>query len=121
MTPELVIHCEALLELFDSDESVAVYIRPSSLSSYRYYVGDASHEGLGGATQYPDGTISVRRRTWSKSFTEGSSNLREAQNQFCYRFGRASMMDALCGLSLTTVVGLQCGERGSQQPSICSI
>ena len=81
VTPELVAHCEALLELFDSDEPVAVYIRPASSSSYRYYVGDASHEGLGGATQFPNGLVQGRRGIWLQSFAEGGSNLREAQNQ----------------------------------------
>ena len=70
ITPELLMHCEALLDLFNSDTPRAVYIRPASARSYRYYIGDTSREGLGGATQFPDG-----------DFVAGGSNLREAQNQ----------------------------------------
>jgi hypothetical protein len=81
ITSELLAHTEALLELFDAEEPIAVYIRPSSASKFRYYVGDASREGLGGATQFPDGTIKVRRGVWDAGFAQGGSNLREAQNQ----------------------------------------
>ena len=58
-----------------------MYIRPSSANKLRYYVGDASAEGFGGATQFPDGTIRGRRGVWSSEFAAGGSNLREAQNQ----------------------------------------
>lgn len=81
ITPELIAHCEALSDLFNAEEPHAVYIRPSSASKYRYYVGDASREGLGGATQFPDGRILGRRGVWDPKFAEGGSNLREAQNQ----------------------------------------
>jgi hypothetical protein len=81
ITPELIAHCEALAELFEAEEPRAVFLRPSSASKYRYYVGDASREGLGGATQYPDGRITGRRGVWDPVFAEGGSNLREAQNQ----------------------------------------
>lgn len=39
ITPELLMHCEALLDLFNSDTPRAVYIRPASARSYRYYIG----------------------------------------------------------------------------------
>jgi hypothetical protein len=81
ITPELITHCEALLSLFEHDVPTAIFIRPASSSAYRYYIGDASREGLGGATQYPDGTIRGRRGVWKADFAEGGSNLREAQNQ----------------------------------------
>ena len=81
VTPELLIHCEALLDWFDTEEPRTVFIRPASSSSFRYYIGDASREGLGGATQYPDGSIWGRRGLWHSTFAEGGSNLREAQNQ----------------------------------------
>jgi hypothetical protein len=81
ITPELLMHCEALLDLFDSDTPRAVYIRPASARSYQYYIGDASREGLGGATQFPDGTIKGRCGVWKAEFATGGSNLREAQNQ----------------------------------------
>jgi hypothetical protein len=81
ITPELITHCEALLDLFDHDVPTAVFIRPACSGAYRYYVGDASREGLGGATQFPDGTIRGRRGVWRADFAEGGSNLQEVQNQ----------------------------------------
>ena len=81
ITSELLDHCEALLELFDSELPRADFVRPASSTSYRYYVGDASREGLGGATQFPDLSIRGRRGVWEPSFADGGSNLREAQNQ----------------------------------------
>jgi hypothetical protein len=95
ITPELISHCEALLDLFDSDTPRTVFIRPASAHSYRYYVGDASREGLGGATQFPDGSIKGRRGVWNADFAEGGSNLREAQNQVNHliREIRAGMHD----------------------------
>jgi hypothetical protein len=81
ITSELLAHCEALIELFDGDLPREVFIRPASASQFRYYVGDASAEGLGGATQFPDGTIRGRRGVWDPKFAEGGSNLREATNQ----------------------------------------
>jgi hypothetical protein len=81
ITSELLDHCEALLELFDSELPRADFVRPASATSYRYYVGDASREGLGGATQFPDLSIRGRRGVWEPSFADGGSNLREAQNQ----------------------------------------
>ncbi len=61
ITTELIKHCEALLELFEGDLPRANFVRPASSKSYHYYIGDASQEGLGGATQYPDGSIRGRR------------------------------------------------------------
>jgi hypothetical protein len=81
ITDELVKHCEALSQLFDAEEPRTVYICPSSANKFRYYVGDASAEGFGGATQFPNGTIRGRRGVWSSEFAAGGSNLREAQNQ----------------------------------------
>ena len=80
ITPELVDHCKALLELFDSDRPREVFIRPASSSCYRYYVGDASREGLGGAMQFPDLKIHGRRGMWLADFVSGGSNLRKATN-----------------------------------------
>jgi hypothetical protein len=81
ITPELLAHCEALIELFDGDLPREVFIRPASSTQFRYYIGDASAEGLGGATQFPDGSIRGRRGVWDIKFAEGGSNLREATNQ----------------------------------------
>ena len=95
ITPELLCHCEALLELFEGDLPREIYIRPASSSQYRYYIGDASREGLGGATQFPDGSIKGRRGMWELDFAERGSNLREAANQVNHllREIRAGMHD----------------------------
>ena len=58
ITDELIKHCEALSQLFDTEEPRTLDIRPSSANKFRYYVGDASAEGFGGAT-------SSRRGVWS--------------------------------------------------------
>jgi hypothetical protein len=95
ITTELIKHCEALLELFEGDLPRANFVRPASSKSYHYYIGDASQEGLGGATQYPDGSIRGRRGVWEASFAEGGSNLREAQNHVSHLIQevRAGMHD----------------------------
>jgi hypothetical protein len=81
ITPELIDHCEALIQLFEGDTPREVFIRPASATQYRYYIGDASAEGFGGVTQFPDGTIRGRRGLWDAKFAEGGSNVREAINQ----------------------------------------
>jgi hypothetical protein len=81
VTGELVMHCEALADLFASETPRTVYIRPSNANKFRYYVGDASAEGFGGATQFPDGTIRGQKGASEQDFAEGGSNLGEAQNQ----------------------------------------
>ncbi len=58
-----------------------VPIHPTNKGKLRFFVGDASREGFGGATQYPDGVVSSREGLWDPKFTEGGSNLQEAQNQ----------------------------------------
>jgi hypothetical protein len=68
-------------ELFDMEEPQTVYIHPSIANKFRYYVGDASAEGFGGATQFPKGTIRNRQGVWSSEFAAGESILWEAQNQ----------------------------------------
>lgn len=57
ITSELVAHCEALADLFEAEEPMTVFLCPSSSNKFRYYIGDASREGLGRATQYPDDRI----------------------------------------------------------------
>jgi hypothetical protein len=57
ITSELLAHAEVLLEYFNTNEPRAVYIRPTLASKYRYYIGDASREGFGGATQFQDRSI----------------------------------------------------------------
>jgi len=63
------------------EEPQTVYIHPSIANKFRYYVGDASAEGFGGATQFPKGTIRNRQGVWSSEFAAGESILWEAQNQ----------------------------------------
>jgi hypothetical protein len=65
-----------------------------------YYVGDASREGLGGATQFPDGTIKGWRGVWDAGFAQGGSNLREAQNQVNHLLNkvRAGLHDGFCAV-----------------------
>jgi len=81
VTSELLLHCEALQMLFEGDNPLLVPLRPTDKGKLRFYVGDASREGFGGATQYPDGTLISREGLWEAGFAEGGSNLREAQNQ----------------------------------------
>ena len=81
VTPELLIHAHALLKLFCSEEPLTLPIRPSHRDKYRYFIGDASAEGLGSAFQYPDLTLHGREGLWEEKFAEGGSNLREAQCQ----------------------------------------
>jgi hypothetical protein len=80
-TPEQLMHVGALARLFKAEEPLAIHIRPSGSGKYRYYVGDASTEGWGGATQFPDGRIRGRWGAWESSFAQGGPSLCEAQNQ----------------------------------------
>jgi len=50
-------------------------IRPTDKRKLRYFVGDASREGFGGATQYPRGDLVTREGLWDSEFAEGGSNL----------------------------------------------
>ncbi len=56
-------------------------ICPTDIGKLCFFIGDASREGFGGATQFPDGKITSREGLWDQKFAEGGSNLREAQNQ----------------------------------------
>lgn len=80
ITNELVMHVGALLALFAAEEPLAIPIRPTDAGKIRYAIGDASAEGFGMATQYPDMTIEARDGLWEEEFSKGGSNLREAQN-----------------------------------------
>ena len=81
VTLELLLHAEALQELFGQEQPLMTPIRPTDKRKLRYYVGDASREGFGGATQYPRGDLVTREGLWDSEFAEGGSNLWEAQNQ----------------------------------------
>jgi len=50
VTSELLLHCEALQTLFEGENPLLVPLRPTDKGKLRFYVGDASHEGFGGAT-----------------------------------------------------------------------
>ena len=81
VTPELLDHARALLRLFHSDEPLALPIRPSHRNKIRYFIGDASAEGLGSATFNPAQGLVGREGLWEESFAARGSNLREAQCQ----------------------------------------
>ena len=81
VTSELLAHTEALQVLFQGEHPIMVPIRPTDKYKLRFFVGDASREGFGGSTQYPDRLVSSREGLWDPEFSEGGSNLREAQNQ----------------------------------------
>ena len=59
MTSELRLHVEALQTLFAGEQPLMIPIRPTDRGKLRFYCGDASREGFGGVTQYPDGTLSM--------------------------------------------------------------
>ena len=80
ITPEMRLHIEALRTLFAADAPHAVPIRPTDVGKIRYVIGDASAEGFGAGTQYPDLVFEGRDGLWKTEFAEGGSNLREAQN-----------------------------------------
>ena len=86
MTSELRLHVEALQTLFAGEQPLMIPIRPTDRGKLRFYCGDASREGFGGVTQYPDGTLSMREGLWDPQFADGGSNLREAQNQVNHLF-----------------------------------
>ena len=80
ITAELDAHVRALMTLFESESSLACPIRPTDPGKFRIVIGDASAEGFGAGTQYPDLSFEAREGLWLESFAEGGSNLREAQN-----------------------------------------
>jgi hypothetical protein len=74
-TTELLLHVEALQLLFEGEELLMVPLRPTDKGKFRYYIGDASQEGFGGAKQFSDGTIASREGLWEPEFAQGRSNL----------------------------------------------
>jgi hypothetical protein len=74
------MHVGALLALFASEEPLAVLIQPTDAGKIQYTIGDASAEGCGMATQYPDMTVEARDGLWDEEFAKGGSNLHDAQN-----------------------------------------
>ena len=80
-TSELLIHVEALQTLFAGEKPLMIPILPTNKGKLRFLCGDASREGFGGATQYPNGMLTSREGLWDSQFAKGGSNLREAQNQ----------------------------------------
>ncbi len=57
VTTELLLHVEELHMLFEGEQPLMVALRSTDKGKLRFYVGDASREGFGGATQFPNGTI----------------------------------------------------------------
>jgi hypothetical protein len=56
-------------------------VQPTDKGKLHFFVGDATQEGFGRATRFPDGTVMSCKGLWDLKFVEGGSNLREAQNQ----------------------------------------
>ena len=81
ITEELVEHAQAMLDMFYTEEPMAIPIRPTDKSKLRYGAFDASAEGFGGGTQYPDDHFEESHGLWIAKFADGGSNLREAQAQ----------------------------------------
>ncbi len=81
VTGQLTDHVSALLRLFASDAPLVVPICPTDAHKLRYVIGDASAEGFGAGTQFPDMVFSGHDGLWCEVFALGGSNLREAQAQ----------------------------------------
>ncbi len=71
VTLELLAHTEALQVLFQGEHLVMVPICPTDKHKLRFFVGDASRKGFGGATQYSDGLVSSREGLWDPEFAKG--------------------------------------------------
>mmetsp|Transcript_5950 Transcript_5950/g.13021 ORF Transcript_5950/g.13021 Transcript_5950/m.13021 type:complete len:1140 (-) Transcript_5950:4782-8201(-) len=80
ITPELLMHVRALQKLFNSEEPRVVEVRPREANMLRYIVADASAEGFGYGTQFPEMQFVEREGMWTPEFGDSSSNLREATN-----------------------------------------
>ncbi len=77
-TSELLLHAEALQILFEGEQPMLVPVRPTDKGKLRWFIGDASRNGFGGATQFTNGAVSSCEGLWDSKFAEGGSNLREA-------------------------------------------
>ena len=87
ITDEVIMHTKALLQLFASDTPLVLPLRPTDAHKLRYFAADASAEGFGSVTQYPDLRIEGRDGLWMPAFSEGGSNLREATAQVNHLLG----------------------------------
>jgi hypothetical protein len=81
MILELLLHAKALQMLFAGEQPLMVPLWPTDKGKLCFFVRDASREGFGGATQFPDATVATHKELWDPDFAKGGSNLREAQNQ----------------------------------------
>ena len=72
---ELILHVEALCTLFLGDVPRLVPLRPTDVHKIRYTVGDASAEGFGVGTQYPDLEFEGRDGLWLPEFAEGPARI----------------------------------------------
>ncbi len=91
MNLELLLHAKALQILFAGEQPLMVPLRPTDKGKLRFFVGDASQEGFGRATRFPDTTVAMRKGLWYPDFAKGGSNLREAQNQVNHLLGEILM------------------------------
>jgi hypothetical protein len=105
------------------EQPLMIPIRLTNKAKLCFFCGDASNEGFGGATQYPDGTLTSHEGLWDLQFADGGSNLQEAQNQVNHRFSTklelGSMMDVNCGVQLIIQFGQQFGIKECQRLGIC--
>ncbi len=81
ITQELLAHVRALSILFKADTPLELPIRPTDSGKIRYFLGDASAEGFGSGTQFPNLEVRQKDGLWDPDFAEGGSNLREATAQ----------------------------------------
>jgi hypothetical protein len=61
---ELFLHAEALQILFAGEQPLMVPLRPTDKGKLCFFVGDASREGFGRATLFPDATVATRKGLW---------------------------------------------------------
>jgi hypothetical protein len=81
MNLDLLLHAEALQIIFAGKQPLMVPLQLTDKGKLCFFVGDASRQGFGGATRFPDATVVTREGLWDPDFAKGGSNLREAQNQ----------------------------------------
>jgi hypothetical protein len=118
---ELLLHAEVLQILFAGEQPLMVPLRPTDKGKLRFFVGDASREGFGGANQFPDTTVATHEGLWDPDFAEGGSNLRELRIRSITcseRYEWENMMGARSGRQPTTRFGLPSGTKDHPWPTI---
>ena len=75
ITDKLLAHDTALVALFEGGVAAVVPIRPISATKVGYMPADASAEGFGAGTQYPDLVFESRDGLWDPVYAIGGYNL----------------------------------------------